>query len=194
VAQGNFREDLYYRLNVMPMYLPPLRERLQDIPELAEHMMQNLSKAQQRKLTLSDEAIRLMMSHHWPGNVRELENTLERASVLCESGVIGPDLISLNKSQPVFQAPAQPTLHHPVQNHNPSAHHTAAHASPMNGASMPDYPHSSQEMPTGDERDMVIDALERSGWVKAKAARLLNMTPRQIAYRIQIMNIEMKQI
>lgn len=59
---------------------------------------------------------------------------------------------------------------------------------------MPDYPHSSQEMPTGDERDMVIDALERSGWVKAKAARLLNMTPRQIAYRIQIMNIEMKQI
>ncbi|MDW6019675.1 nif-specific transcriptional activator NifA [Vibrio plantisponsor] len=195
VAQGNFREDLYYRLNVMPMYLPPLRERLQDIPELAEHMIQNLSKAQQRKLTLSDEAIRLMMSHPWPGNVRELENTLERASVLCESGVIGPELITLNKSQPVFQPPV-----HQISNYlspNNPVHHQAshpAHHASTNGASMPDYPHSPQDMPTGDERDMVIDALERSGWVKAKAARLLNMTPRQIAYRIQIMNIEMKQI
>ncbi|MDW6003960.1 nif-specific transcriptional activator NifA [Vibrio mangrovi] len=180
VANGTFREDLYYRLNVMPMYLPPLRERLQDIPELAEHMMQKLSKAQQRKLSLSDSAIRLMMTHQWPGNVRELENTLERASVLSESGVIGADLITLNQ----VDIGLSPGL-------------VSSAPSPVQQVAMPSGRHdfvttSRENIP--DERERVIDALERSGWVKAKAARLLNMTPRQIAYRIQIMNIEMKQM
>ncbi|MDF0533074.1 nif-specific transcriptional activator NifA [Shewanella sp. A32] len=169
VSQGNFREDLYYRLNVMPMYLPPLRDRIEDLPELAEHITKKLSMAQQRQVSLSDNTLRLMMGYTWPGNVRELENTLERASVLCESGIIGPELISF--SQLESQMPLQPAKVHAANNN-----------------------HFSEPEPSMDEREMVIDALERSGWVKAKAARLLNMTPRQIAYRIQIMNIEMKQL
>ncbi|MCA2018980.1 nif-specific transcriptional activator NifA [Vibrio tritonius] len=181
VANGEFREDLYYRLNVMPMYLPPLRDRIQDIPELADHMIKRLSKTQQRKLALTDPAIRLMMGYHWPGNVREMENTLERASVLSENGVIEPELITFSHMD--TPTPHKVMPHSTAEISKPSPAYPAhnGHSSGMNKDDM-------------DEREMVIDALERSGWVKAKAARLLNMTPRQIAYRIQIMNIEMKQM
>ncbi|WED24101.1 nif-specific transcriptional activator NifA [Vibrio sp. JC009] len=171
VASENFREDLYYRLNVMPMYLPPLRDRVQDIPDLADFMLNKLSKKQQRKIAISEHAIRHLMEYTWPGNVRELENTLERASILSESGTITPELISF----PQFSAP-------PVQPRTPANY------------SMPAREPVCKEQQIADEKQAVIDALEQSGWVKAKAARLLNMTPRQIAYRIQTMNIEMKQI
>jgi Nif-specific regulatory protein len=184
VAKGLFREDLYYRLNVMPMHLPPLRERIQDIPELAEFMMQKIAKAQQRKLSLSDSAIRTMMSYSWPGNVRELENTLERASVLSESGVIAPELITFSHVE-AASMPMPANFGHPVE--RPIAPTMPHYDAPTVG-------NVGKEKHFNDEREMVIDALERSGWVKAKAARLLNMTPRQIAYRIQIMNIDMKQI
>ncbi|CAM3918323.1 Nif-specific regulatory protein [Vibrio aerogenes CECT 7868] len=179
VANGNFREDLYYRLNVMPMHLPALRERIQDIPELTEFMLQKIGKAQRRKLTITDSAIRTMMTYGWPGNVRELENTLERASVLSESGEISPELIIFNQVEPMFPAQTRPASPAPQ----------SFTSTPLN-----ELPSINKEKQFNDEREMVIDALERSGWVKAKAARLLNMTPRQIAYRIQIMNIEMKQI
>ncbi|MCH1918223.1 nif-specific transcriptional activator NifA [Shewanella sp. A3A] len=174
VSQGTFREDLYYRLNVMPMYLPPLRERTEDLPELAEHMIKRLGMAQQRELSLTDSAVRAMMAYSWPGNVRELENTLERASVLSESGIIGPELVSFSQLDTSTQIVAS-----------------------LGKASMPASAHNGAPMVRErvmDEREQVIDALERSGWVKAKAARLLNMTPRQIAYRIQIMDIEMKEL
>ncbi|MDG3085036.1 nif-specific transcriptional activator NifA [Vibrio hannami] len=170
VSSEQFREDLYYRLNVMPMYLPALRERLGDIPELADFMMKKLGKKQHRKLSISESAIRYLMEYSWPGNVRELENTLERASIMSESGTITPDLISFPQFD--FSPPVRSAI-------KP----TSTVAEPI-----------SKEQKIADERQTVIDALEQSGWVKAKAARLLNMTPRQIAYRIQIMNIEMKQI
>ncbi|MCE0495518.1 nif-specific transcriptional activator NifA [Vibrio salinus] len=191
VANGHFREDLYYRLNVMPMHLPALRERIQDIPELTEFMLQKIGKAQQRKLTITDSAIRSMMGYLWPGNVRELENTLERASVLCESGEIGDELIIFNQVDPLsFSDKVHPVSH--TQQHAVAP--SLSSATPSSGAPLGELPSVSKEKQFNDEREMVIDALERSGWVKAKAARLLNMTPRQIAYRIQIMNIEMKQI
>ncbi|QSX34195.1 nif-specific transcriptional activator NifA [Shewanella avicenniae] len=174
VSQGNFREDLYYRLNVMPMYLPPLRERTEDLPELAEHMIKRLGQAQSRELSLTDSAVRAMMAYSWPGNVRELENTLERASVLSESGTIGPELVTFSQME---------TTHYNAPASMPSP---APSSQPHNGTVVRER--------VLDEREQVIDALERSGWVKAKAARLLNMTPRQIAYRIQIMNIEMKEL
>ncbi|MDB1124141.1 nif-specific transcriptional activator NifA [Vibrio algarum] len=172
VNLGHFREDLYYRLNVMPMYLPALRERIEDIPDLAEFMLDKLSKKQSRTVSITDNAIRSMMGYDWPGNVRELENTMERAAVLSESGIITPDLISFPKHES-SSLPLKAPLLSP-----------RAEAEPI----------ATKEMLSNDERQAVIDALEQSGWVKAKAARLLNMTPRQIAYRIQIMDIEMKQI
>ncbi len=165
VREGRFREDLYYRLNVMPIYPPPLRERIEDLPELASFLMEKLSKQQKRKLSLTDSAIRLMMGYDWPGNVRELENMLERASIMSEEGVIDQDLIMIHDRS------TSPMLARPAATAGPDLND-----------------------PDLDERERVIAALEQAGWVQAKAARLLNMTPRQIAYRIQTMNIRMRQL
>lgn len=184
VRDGNFREDLYYRLNIMPIMLPALRERQQDIPELARFLLDKLSRSQGRKLTISDAAVRVLMGYSWPGNVRELENVLERAAIMAEENVIEADLLSLQQmAQPSLQ-PQGPT---PI----------APAPMPMSAPAVNDVQdHDSTLLddPDLDERERVIAALEQAGWVQAKAARLLNMTPRQIAYRIQTMNIKIKKI
>jgi Nif-specific regulatory protein len=166
VQLGNFREDLYYRLNVMPIYPAPLRERIEDLPVLTDFLMDKIGKQQDRTLRITDSAIRRMMTFDWPGNVRQLENLLERASVMSEDGVIDQDLIQLDV--------VRPNVTHTEPIHEPS--NTALLDTEM------------------DDRERVIAALEQAGWVQAKAARLLNMTPRQIAYRIQTMNIRVRQL
>ena len=89
VAQGTFREDLYYRLNVFSLYLPPLRERKPDIPLLADHFVEKYAAREGKDVRrIATTAIDMLMSYHWPGNVRELENCLERAVLVCEGGVI----------------------------------------------------------------------------------------------------------
>jgi len=89
VKKGNFREDLYYRLNVIPIYLPPLRERRNDIPLLASHFLQRFATEQGKEIQgFRPEAMRRLLDHHWPGNVRELENTVEHATVLTKGGRI----------------------------------------------------------------------------------------------------------
>ena len=191
VDMGDFREDLFYRLNVMPIFLPPLRERIEDIPEIARHLLGKIGNDQKRKLTLTDMAQRRLANHEWPGNVRELENCLERAAVLSEDGHIDVDLIrfpsarervspkpqrlgSASASQGEFTRAAV----------NPVAHgNSTAHASAEVDIDDPNL----------SEKERVITALEQAGWVQAKAARILGMTPRQIAYRIQTLNIEVKQ-
>lgn len=170
VREGKFREDLYYRLNVMPIMLPSLRERIEDLPELAHFLVDKLSKQQKRPLNLTDGAIRRLMSYHWPGNVRQLENLLERASIMSEAGTIDQDLIVFED----FSAPRAPAA--------------------VPGPSAKPAPVSLEADTEMDERERVIAALEQAGWVQAKAARLLNMTPRQIAYRIQTMNINVRQM
>lgn len=174
VEMGDFREDLFYRLNVMPLFLPPLRERIEDIPEIARHLLTKIGNDQKRKLTLSDMAQRRLASHDWPGNVRELENCLERAAVLSEDGLIDVDLIRFPSSR------------------------ERSSARPLKTATPPgEMPPAASEVDINDpslsERERVIAALEQAGWVQAKAARILGMTPRQIAYRIQTLNIEVKQ-
>lgn len=176
VRNGNFREDLYYRLNVMPINLPALRERLEDIPALAKFLVSKLAEKQGRPIQISDGAIRLLVGYPWPGNVRELENCLERATILSETGLIDRDVIVFN-----------PTTDRLGNSPAPALTTTASlHASMPSDVDI----HDNQL----DERQRLIAALERSGWVQAKAARLLGMTPRQIAYRIQIMNINMRHI
>jgi two-component system response regulator HydG len=88
VAQGSFRRDLYFRLNVLSLRIPPLRERRQDIPLLVEHFLERLNRDCEQKRTLSDEALKLMLAYDWPGNVRELENCLERACAFTTGPVI----------------------------------------------------------------------------------------------------------
>jgi len=164
VEKGRFREDLYYRLNVMPLFLPPLRERMEDIPEIAYFLIKKIGGQQARPLNLTEAALRILMHHEWPGNVRELENCLERAAVMTEGDTIDRDVILLTG----------------IDEKISSARHMLATPSLQD--------------PELDEREKVIAALQQAGWVQAKAARLLDMTPRQIAYRIQILNIKVKQI
>ncbi len=167
VREGGFREDLYYRLNVMPIYMPALRERIEDVPELADFLVAKVARMQGRELRVTDSALRILMRHDWPGNVRELENCLERAAVMSAEGTIDRvviDMAGLDVSSADQGLPRRP---------NPSV-------------DLGD--------PGLDERERVIAALEEAGWVQAKAARLLNMTPRQIAYRIQTLNIRVRQI
>jgi len=165
VEKKEFREDLYYRLNVMPINLPPLRERTEDIPELANFLIKKISKLQGRPLEITDSALRILVRHEWPGNVRELENRLERAAIFSSDGVIDRDVI--------VETGLEDELH--VSNNSIS-------------------PQADFDDPDMDEREKVIAALEQAGWVQAKAARLLNMTPRQIAYRIQVLNIKVRKM
>ncbi|MDG4561942.1 MAG: helix-turn-helix domain-containing protein, partial [Candidatus Competibacter sp.] len=151
---------------VMPIFMPALRERPEDIPDLARFLVDKIAKQQGRMLAITDSAIRSLMRHPWPGNVRELENCLERSAIMSANGVIAQDVIELNGLSPrgagpvLFSAPGKTDL----------------------------------EDPDLDERERVIAALEQAGWVQAKAARLLGMTPRQIAYRIQTLDIKMRRL
>jgi transcriptional regulator with PAS, ATPase and Fis domain len=100
--QGRFRKDLFYRLNVIPIVLPPLRDRKEDIPLLADHFLEkyahNSTNLELKKLT--PEALRKLLLYDWPGNVRELENVIERASTLCRSELIGADQIFTESESP----------------------------------------------------------------------------------------------
>ncbi len=170
VDSSEFREDLYYRLNVVPIYLPPLRERREDIPVLVEYLIDKISKQQDRKIKISHEATRMLMQHDWPGNVRELENCLERSAIMCTDNLIGQPSLSINllQNQPVAQ--------------------------PINKSLSQSVPSMDLKDESIDERDRIVAALEQCGWVQAKAARLLGMTPRQIAYRVQVMDIKVRQL
>ena len=96
IKKGAFREDLYYRLSVFPITVPPLRDRPEDIPVLAEHFVIRYAKEMKKgKVRLSKEARDLLVKYHWPGNVRELENTIERAMILCERRTIGPEQLAI---------------------------------------------------------------------------------------------------
>lgn len=99
IREGRFREDLYYRLNVINITIPPLRERKEDIPDLAEHFLRKYSQKMSKRITgLSPAARGLIGNYPWPGNVRELENVMERAVILCESDMIQPDSLSISST------------------------------------------------------------------------------------------------
>jgi DNA-binding NtrC family response regulator len=99
LENGTFREDLYYRLNVLPINIPPLRERKVDIPYLAEHFVQKVSKEMERACRISDDALEKMMAYDWPGNVRELENAVERSILLCSGDVLNAADIRLDAAR-----------------------------------------------------------------------------------------------
>lgn len=172
VEKGEFREDLYYRLNVMPINVPSLRERIEDLPDITKFLVSKIGKQQGRELTITDSAIRVLMRYTWPGNVRELENWLERAAIMSTEGVIDRNTISeigLEDEIPIATVSS-------------------------GGSSSKPQPNVDLDDPDMGERERVIAALEQAGWVQAKAARLLGMTPRQVAYRIRILNIKVRQL
>jgi len=165
VADGDFREDLFYRINVIPIHLPPLRERREDILLLAEHFLRRYCEQMGKKLAgISGEAARLLEGYHWPGNIRELENVIERAVALESSPVILPDTLS-----PVLRGLS--TRPAPVIDLPESGFNLEAHV---------------QEL----ERGYLAEALRRSGGVQSKAADILGMTFRSFRYYAKKYNLK----
>jgi two-component system response regulator PilR (NtrC family) len=160
VAEGVLREDLFYRLNVIPIQLPPLRERREDIPFLVDHFLQKFSKQLGKEVRgITPEGLAVLERHHWPGNIRELENVLERAIVLGAGESIGVEALpeSVRRERPV------------------------------KGIDV-DLPEEGMDLEaTLDalERRYLQRALERSRGVQTKAAELLRMTFRQFRYKLQ---------
>jgi transcriptional regulator with GAF, ATPase, and Fis domain len=101
VAQGKFREDLFFRINIIPIHLPPMRERLEDLPLLTQHFIRQLHARTGKDISgLSAGAMELLMNHHWPGNVRELKGVLEYAFVIAEKGLVGPEHLPAQMRRP----------------------------------------------------------------------------------------------
>ncbi|MCC7082987.1 MAG: sigma-54-dependent Fis family transcriptional regulator, partial [Burkholderiales bacterium] len=199
VAQGRFREDLYYRINVIELRVPPLRERVEDIPDLAEAIVERLARRLQiDPPSLSPEALGRLEPYPFPGNVRELENVLERAMTLCDGNTIDAGDIQLRDlAQPRrvrSGEPASLTAQRPVAVDSQAAI-ADARASVAVGSSI------SGVVPAGTtaalgiqleevERAAIIRALEQTRYNKTAAAKLLGMTFRALRYRIKKLGIE----
>ncbi|HTE39948.1 MAG TPA: helix-turn-helix domain-containing protein, partial [Steroidobacteraceae bacterium] len=162
VSEGKFREDLFYRVNVIEIRVPPLRDRLDDVPELINSLLTKLGKQLGvRSLELSPAALQTLGQYAFPGNVRELENILERAATLCSDGKI--DVGDLQLRSTVASDPISKTVP----------------AGEALGDALEDI-----------ERDAIVRALEQTRYNKTKAAQLLGMSFRSLRYRIKKLGLE----
>ena len=170
VADGRFREDLYYRINVIELRVPSLRERRSDIPELSETILARLGKRMHVEVPqISEDAYRMLQEYPFPGNVRELENVLERALTLCATGLITPEHVKLRAAVRPSSEPSTPA---------PAASPDLS-AIPALGEQLEDI-----------ERNAIVKALEQTRYNKTAAAKLLGMTFRALRYRIKKLGIE----
>ena len=160
VTQGKFREDLYYRLNVMQIVLPPLRERQADIPQLLHFYIDQFNQEFRKQVRgLTDEALTLLRGYRWPGNVRELRNAVERAMLLADGDRLGPEHFPMNVSRR------------------------------SGGGSLLELPEEGVNLETV-ERELVVQALKRTGWNHTRAAALLGLNRDQIRYRVEKFGLE----
>jgi Nif-specific regulatory protein len=237
VAQGRFRADLYYRINVVSIFLPPLRERREDVVPLALHFVEKFGRENSMAMKIEDDALEVLKRCPWPGNVRELENCIERTGTLCRDGVIRPQDLSchvgLCYSSTLWQyrtatantagIPAgvgmpgggTNTGRHCSGNGCPPAGNGGSAVAPFQPPSPPPLtappprdeddadavddlfaaqPPGEGEPVFADPRDRLVWAMDRAGWVQAKAARLLGLTTRQVSYALRKYNIEIKKI
>jgi two-component system, NtrC family, response regulator PilR len=169
VAEGRFREDLFYRINVIPIHLPPLRERREDIPLLAEHFLAKFTEQMEKPVrSISNDALQLMRRYEWPGNIRELENTIERAVALEHTPAVLPDSLP-----PAVRADSAKAT---------SAMSAASEALPESGFDLEAHV---KEI----ERVYIAEALKRAGGVQVKAAELLGMSFRSFRYYVKKYNL-----
>ena len=169
VAEGRFRQDLFFRINVITLRVPPLRERREDIPDLAAHILARLAAREGgAPRRLSAAALETLQAYDFPGNVRELENLLERACALCEGEEIGADDIGLEGDCSPLAAAGGP----------------GSAATPGPGSA------EAGEGQDEVERLRIIRALEQTRWNRSAAARSLGMTLRQLRYRLQKWGME----
>jgi len=166
VQKGNFREDLFYRLYVIPILLPPLRERRADLPFLVEHFLTEFCEKNERPaIKVSEEALKLLVNYTWPGNVRELRNLIERIVVLKENDLILPEDLPEKVCQIGGRA-ARPGLD-------------------VNGEGI-----SFNTAVSEFEKALILSALEKADWVKNKAAQLLNVKRTTLVEKIKRYNLD----
>ena len=162
IKEGRFREDLYYRLNVIAFQIPPLRERMGDLPELVSFFISKYNKSLGKKINgISDNALNLLINYSWPGNVRQLESVIERAVLLTDVAVIETDTLPPE----IFNKPIQiGKIDFDI---------------PNDGISF-------EEL----EREVLLKAMRKSNWVIAKSAQLLGMSYRTLQYRLNKFGIK----
>jgi two-component system, NtrC family, response regulator AtoC len=164
VRQGRFREDLYYRLNVLPIPLPPLRERAEDIPLLVHYYVNTFNADFKKRIQrVTPDALERLKTHRWPGNVRELRNAVERAMLLGEGPELGVEDFAFTVGPSATRLSEQIEL-------------------PASGIDLDQL-----------ERSLVGQALERSGWNQTRAAAMLGLNRDQIRYRIEKFGLEKPQ-
>jgi transcriptional regulator with GAF, ATPase, and Fis domain len=173
VAAGNFREDLFYRLNVVPVHLPPLRERREDIPLLAQHFVSKFNERLRKNITrVDDEALERLVAHPWPGNIRELENVLERTILFCE----GPT-IRARDLPPELAGEAAPR------------EITGSHALPRAATASAGPAGSLKEMVKQEterlERELIQRALDETGGNVTQAARKLKISRKSLQNKMK---------
>jgi two-component system response regulator PilR (NtrC family) len=165
VADGSFREDLYYRLDVIPITLPPLRMRTGDIPLLAHHFLDQFCASSGKPVPhMTPEAMKVLLAHEWKGNVRELENLIER-------------VVAFSSGQAITEEEIHSWLHRPSVPTPPPAQQMYPSDLPPDGLDL-------ELLINTIEKDLLMKALERAKWVKKKAARLLHLNTRSFRYRL----------
>lgn len=169
IAEGRFRQDLFYRLNVVPIEIPPLREREHDVALLAVHYLDKYNQKYRKQVRLSEDVFQLFLQYHWPGNVRELQNVIERCVVLCERGTVMPADLPAGIFQSVRENPTVPTF-----------------------ASMPaQLPERLDEAVAACQRAVILSALSKCGKNRQRAAELLGIPLRTFYRKIKELQIQL---
>ncbi len=220
VSEEKFRADLYYRINVVPIMLPPLRDRPGDIPELATHFINQYGEENGHALTFGPDAIDVLQKCYFPGNIRELENCIRRTAAMTPADEIHASDFACQQghclSSMLWKGPAcgetAYTAPAPKQSRLIETPSPAAVAPAKSAQDRGEYKEAGngngngngngvKGAPSGDDigsysqlsKDALVKAMEKTGWVQAKAARVLGITPRQIGYALKKHGIEMKR-
>jgi len=188
IREGKFREDLFYRLNIIPINLPPLRERKTDIPLLINHFLKQLNESEEAK-TINDQAMGFLMDYAWPGNIRELANFVERMLVLSIGTTITPSDLPekilgdtpIEKLQPLQEEDGNPSQM--LQQSLKQSFHVGI---PKEGINL-------KKTVEEFEKELLIEALEKTGWVKNKAANLLGLNRTTLVEKLKKLQISNPQ-
>lgn len=167
MRDGSFRDDLYYRMNVFPIFIPPLRERKEDIPLLVNHFIRKSAQQGKDVKGISHKALELLNNYHWPGNVRELENVVERAVALCSKSIISPGDLPQNTREGVGLGADEDAV--------------------LEGKL------SFDEAQETFERNIILKALEKANYVQSRAAELLGVSRRILKYKIDRWGIKIEK-
>jgi two-component system response regulator PilR (NtrC family) len=184
VDAGSFRQDLYYRINVIELRVPSLRERRDDLPLLASHLLTRVAEDYSvTKPRISEEAMQLLKSYEFPGNVRELVNILERAITLCENDVVMADDLKLSSVSENLAAESNEAVDRADTS-------TSTDSTPSTSTPMPEDEESLDSYLEKVERNAIIEALESTRWNKTAAAKALGITFRALRYKLKKLNLE----